>query len=168
MVLIRSYSKKKSNLRNVLLLLATVFFDRFHVLKFLPFPLAVTLPVLFFVVASQDYLIPIWIIFTIGVLNDLLSGSAVGQTTIPFLTVYIFIAHYRNILRGSDLGVQWIFLAGGVIIFTLTEWFLICLINQTCTSLWPALKLNGLSVLFYPIIFFLLKKLLKADMTHAT
>ncbi len=164
MVLIRSYTPKRSDLKNFLILAISILCDRFQVLRFLPINVEITPAILFFLLSRKENFIPIWLIFIIGILNDFLSGSPIGESTLAFLVFYMLVSRYQA-LRTADLAAQWIFFGGCTVIFTVVLWVLACLQNQGLLSLWPGLQTYGITVGLYPLLFFIFNRFSKRENT---
>ncbi|MEI8320911.1 MAG: rod shape-determining protein MreD [Alphaproteobacteria bacterium] len=160
MVLIRSYSEKTSHIKNSILLLISVFLDRFQGLRFLPIEIDITLAVLFFILMYSEESLPIWFVFFAGLLNDSLSGAPLGQSTFALLVFYMLIDQNKKFLTQSDLSIQWVYLGFCITVFELIVWFFSCLFSQTLLSIGPVFEASGKTFLVYPFIYLLLKKLI--------
>ena len=93
--------------------------------------------VYYWVIHRPD-LMPIWAIFLIGVVHDLLAGGPLGASSLVFLAVHAVIAAQRRVFAGASFFLIWTMflpLAGAAI---LLSWVLHCLVAETLIDPNPA------------------------------
>ncbi len=98
------------------------------------------------------HLMPIWLVFIIGIIQDLMSGSLVGMQAFILLTIFGFVLRQRRFFHGKNFGVVWwgFMLVG--IFAAILQWVFIIIIQQTWVSPSPVFFSYLISVAIFPIL----------------
>ena len=104
----------------------------------------------FFWVIHRPDLMPVWAIFLLGLVQDLLGGGVLGVSSAVFLAVYAVIATQRRVVAGGSIFFIWtIFLPVAFGAFLLS-WLIHCLMAWTLLDPQPAVFQYLTTVAVYP------------------
>jgi rod shape-determining protein MreD len=118
-----------------------------------PPPLLVFMPLYFWAMVRPDLMTPFWV-FTLGILQDLLSGGPPGVWAASFLGAYFLIDRQRDMLAGlSGIGAIAGF-AVSALAACFTAYVIVALYYWHVPPLAPMLVQLAMTVLFYiPAVF---------------
>ena len=111
-------------------------------------------------------LFPIYIIFSIGIIIDLLMGYPLGISSILFIIINWSIIGQRRFLMGVPYYILWFLFSIICIIFGGIQWGILGLINFEWSSYFPVLISTITSILLFPpiaVILILVHKLLPIE-----
>ena len=113
---------------------------------------ALGLIAVYFWLVHRPDLMPAWVVFVIGLVQDLLSGGALGVGVFVLLVVYATLAGQRGFFTRSSFFLIWLtFLPVAAGAFMLT-WLFNSLIADTALDPGPALFQYLTTVAFYPCV----------------
>lgn len=118
------------------------------------FPDIILIAIYYWAVYRPD-LLPFWMVFLIGLLQDLLSGDALGVSSLVFLAVYGAVVAQRRFFISRSFMMIWagfIVVAGGVVILS---WALHGLILGRAVHMGPAVFQYLTSIAAYPLLAWL-------------
>ena len=95
---------------------------------------------------SRPSLLPLWAVFTLGMLYDLLSGVPLGLYILVFLSVYGIVVSQRRFVIGKSFLVYWLGYGTIALGAAVQSWFV--------ASVWYASLLNIEAILFQYVISF--------------
>lgn len=133
---------------------ATVFVAM--VLMTLPLPLAIgvapNFAFLFIIIWSslQPRLMPVWLVFVLGALFDLISALPLGHMALLFTVTAGAVRMAEDRFEGHGLLVDWAFIALVLVLAALVSWQLCAFVGNP-TTLWPLLVQAGVTILAYPL-----------------
>lgn len=137
-------------LLTLLLLLLTLV--QTHIQKFgAVMPMFVLISVYYWAIYRPD-LMPMFLIFLLGILHDLLGGGLVGLQAFILLAAYGFVSRQRRFFHGKSFGVVWwgFMLVG--LFAAILQWGFVAGIERQLVSPWPVFFSYLLSVAFFPIV----------------
>lgn len=115
------------------------------------FPDIVLIAIYYWAVYRPD-LMPFWVVFLIGLLQDLLGGDALGVSSMIFLAVFWTVAAQQRFFMSRSFGVVWagfIVVGAGVV---LLSWGLHALILGRSVHIGPALFQYLTTIAAYPLL----------------
>jgi rod shape-determining protein MreD len=115
-----------------------------------------TVAVIFFWVLARPSLMPPASVFTIGFLQDILSGGPIGLWALTLLVVEFFSISERKLMFGQSYLINWLGFAPIVLIAVITVWTGACIFYGVLLSPVPVLVQGLLTALLYPIISWIL------------
>ena len=97
-------------------------------------------------------LMPMTLVFLLGLFQDMLSGAPLGLHSFLFLAGYALVASQRRFFQGTSFGIVWwgFMIVGAFVAFL--EWLLSSLIGQTFLSPSPVLFSYLFSMAAFPIL----------------
>lgn len=111
---------------------------------------ALPLVAVYYWCVHKPELMPIWIVFVLGLIQDVLSGGLIGVHAISLLCVYAFISWQRRVFTGAPFTLVWcVFIVVAGVALTL-EWLLHCLGLFVFLDPRPAFFQYLLTVAAYP------------------
>ena len=106
---------------------------------------------LFYWVIHRPDLVPVSLVFAIGVLHDMLTGTPIGAYAAVFLIVTWLIHSQRRFLGGKSFLLLW----GGFFVVSgfacLTEWTIVSLLAGAIMPLEPALFRSVFTAALFPL-----------------
>ena len=124
-------------------------------------PMLVLMSVYYWAIYRPD-LMPLSVVFLIGLTQDLLSGGPIGVQAVVLLICYWLVAVQRRFFHSKSFGVVWWgFMLLGMVA-ALLNWSLVALVERSALAPWPVLFSYALSIALFPFM----TKLLVA--THRT
>lgn len=106
--------------------------------------------------AYRPTLVPLWFVFTVGLLLDLLSGAPVGLNALVLVLVRWLVTDQRLFLMGQPFLIVWIGFLLVIAAAALCQWFLLGALNL----FWPPVQqvgvMIGLSAALFPVVSVLL------------
>jgi rod shape-determining protein MreD len=123
-----------------------------------PAPLSLIFKAPFFLMALYYWtifrpsLLPVWLVFLIGLLLDILSGLPLGLNAIIFIVCRIVILDQRRFLMSQSFFMNWLGFSILNSAYQVSQWLLFSLLALRWISfqdLWPPLVLG---ILFFPVI----------------
>ncbi len=115
------------------------------------FPDIVLIAVYYWAVHRPD-LMPFWVVFLIGLLQDLLGGDALGVSSMVYLAVFWTVAAQQRFFMSRSFGVIWagfIVIGAGVVVLS---WGLHALILGRQVQIGPALFQYLTTIAAYPLL----------------
>ncbi|MDJ0936983.1 MAG: rod shape-determining protein MreD [Kiloniellales bacterium] len=115
------------------------------------FPDIVLIAVYYWAVHRPD-LMPFWVVFLIGLLQDLLGGDALGVSSMIYLAVFWTVAAQQRFFMSRSFGVIWagfIVIGAGVVVLS---WGLHALILGRQVQIGPALFQYLTTIAAYPLL----------------
>ena len=115
------------------------------------FPDIVLIAVFYWAVHRPD-LMPFWVVFLIGLLQDLLGGDALGVSSMVYLAVFWTVAAQQRFFMSRSFGVIWagfIVIGAGVVVLS---WGLHALILGRQVQIGPALFQYLTTIAAYPLL----------------
>lgn len=109
-------------------------------------------------------LLPPGVVFGLGLLQDLLSGSAIGVTALIFVVVqWVGRTQGRFVVGKPFILLWWGFL---LVAFTaaIAEWLVFCLLNLVLTPIQPAILRACIAIALFPLFAALLMRVDRATM----
>lgn len=142
------------NLTPTLLLAALVFVGQ------LPFSLAGHASVTpYFVLMAVFYwgfhrpdLLPTYVVFIIGLMQDALEGEPFGVNAFVLIAVYWLVASQQRHFRGQPFLVVWAGFAAAALMAGILRWMLVSFLLGTTVAPWAAMLEFFLTVMFYPVL----------------
>lgn len=114
------------------------------------------LAVVFFWLLTRPSLMPPAAVFTIGLLQDGLSGGPIGLWTLTFLLVQAVTVSQRRRLLGEAAGFGWLVFAPVAFGAGAAAWLVACIFYGALLSPAPVFVQSVLTVLTYPIVAWIL------------
>ncbi len=143
--------------RNMAPLLLTLFLLLFslvqtHIYKFgAVMPMMVLISVYYWAIYRPD-LMPMMLVFLLGILHDLIGGGVVGMQAFILLAAYGFVSRQRRFFHGKSFGVVWWgFMLVGFFAATI-QWIFVLGFEQRWVSPWPVFFSYLLSVAIFPVL----------------
>ena len=124
-------------------------------------PFMALIAVYYWVVHKPD-LMPLWVIFMIGLFHDLLHGGYVGVGILALLLVQVIVDTQRRYFARASFHGLWVMFAvvGGVAIYFM--WLLNCILQGAILESGPALFQFLTTVAVYPLLAWIFAKVQKA------
>ena len=101
---------------------------------------------------NRPLLMPAYVVFAIGLLQDTLTGAPLGINALVFLVVYGGIVGQRRFLVGKSFAVIWLGFAIVAIGASLMNWFLVSLFHTTLVEADSLLFQYLLSLGVFPLL----------------
>ena len=122
-------------------------------------------PIFFWLVYAPQ-LMPLTVIFLIGVFKDLLTGAPVGSTSLVLIILSVILVTQADTLKRQVKTTLW----GCFAVFTLIYYFInYCVVSVIDLQL-PSLRINYISTLvlvtMYPVVVACLLQILKIPVRH--
>lgn len=120
-------------------------------------PLLPMIGIYFWAVYRPD-LMPMFAVFTIGIMCDFLSGLPVGVSVLTFLAVQAAAMAQRAFFIGKSFIIVWlgfVIVAAGAMSL---QWLLLSMLSGTFVDGRPALYQYGLTAAFFPFLAWLLTR----------
>jgi rod shape-determining protein MreD len=112
-------------------------------------------------------LMPAYLVFLIGLLNDILAGTLMGLSSIMFLVVYGIIASQRRFFVGKTFAVLWLGFAVVSVVASLVGWALVSIIETTIIDPRATFFQYLLTVGFFPLLAWMFLRWQKAFLKQA-
>ena len=100
-------------------------------------------------------LMPVWAVFLIGLLHDLLSAGAIGVGCFTLLGAYGVVATQRRFLVSFSVLLQWVSFAVLALAATLVVWLLTMIVMGLALNPAPLVYQYVLTVAVYPLLAWL-------------
>ncbi|WP_037493649.1 rod shape-determining protein MreD [Sneathiella glossodoripedis] len=100
----------------------------------------------------RPYLLPAPVVFLLGLIFDILTGTPMGLTSLMLLVVHGIAVTQRQVFVGKAFVLSWwgFFLIGaGIAVFS---WIVACVLELTIIPILPVFIQYGLTVLFFPLL----------------
>ena len=126
------------------------------------FPDIVLIAVYYWAVHRPD-LMPFWVVFLIGLLQDLLGGDALGVSSMIYLAVFWTVAAQQRFFMSRSFGVIWagfIVIGAGVVVLS---WGLHALILGRQVQIGPALFQYLTTIAAYPLLAWIFERATPPD-----
>lgn len=123
-----------------------------HIEKFgAVMPMLVLISVYYWAIYRPD-LMPMSMVFLLGILHDLIGGGMVGLQAFILLSAFGFVSRQRRFFHGKSFGVVWwgFMLVG--LFAAILQWGFMIFIEQRLISPWPVFFSYLLSVAIFPIL----------------
>ena len=112
---------------------------------------ALTLIPVYYWSLERPNLFPPVLAFELGLLQDLLSGSAIGGTALIFVVVQWVVRSQRRFLIGQPFVLVWWGFLPVALLAAVAEWVLFCTLNLVITPIEPAIFRAGIAVALFPL-----------------
>ena len=117
---------------------------------------ALTLVAVYYWAVHKPHLMPLWAVFLIGLVQDLLSGEPLGVAIIVLLCTHAFISWQRRVFLSASFGLVWcMFMLVAAAALTLM-WLLACLGLMAYVDPQPLMFQYLLTVAAYPFFAWLM------------
>lgn len=105
---------------------------------------------LYYWIVHRPDLVPVSLVFAIGVLHDMLTGTMIGAYAVVFLAVYWLVRSQQRVLSGKPFLLLWggFFIVSGFV--CVAEWTVISLAAGAIMPLEPALFRSLLTAALFP------------------
>lgn len=144
-----------------LVLLFGVILDGSRVFYLLPVTPLLTLSLIYYWSIYRPDLLPPWVIFSLGIFQDIMGCCFIGQSTFLYLCFYGFVLLQRRYLINLSFETVWIIFSLSCLVLIILEWFVVYLIGgyffNISSSLWTYL----FAIFSYPWVYLLLNTLRK-------
>ncbi len=100
----------------------------------------------------RPYLLPAPVVFFLGLIFDILTGTPMGLTSLMLLVVHGVAMTQRQVFVGKAFVLSWwgfLLIGAGISVFS---WLVACLLELTFIPILPVLVQFGLTVLFFPLL----------------
>ena len=97
-------------------------------------------------------LIPVWFVFVLGVVLDLMSGMPVGMSSFVLIFVRLIVTDQRLFLASQSFPAVWIGFVFVCVIANAFQWLFFGLIEGQWTGPLPVLAVIGLGSCIYPFL----------------
>lgn len=118
-------------------------------------PFLTLIGVYYWSVFKPEFL-PIWVVFILGVLQDILMGSPLGLMPLLLIVVQQFIFFQGRQFLERDFIFNWFVFVMLVIGFGIMSWGISSLYFRTLLDYWDVLGQILMTIAFYPVITWLL------------
>lgn len=112
-------------------------------------------------------LMPIWAVFLIGLIQDLLSAGPMGIGILSLLTVHGLVASQRRLFVGASMLLMWLAFALVAAAAMLTVWLLSSAYHGVMLEPGPAVFAYFLTVAFYPCLAWIFAQAQRAFLRQA-
>ena len=112
---------------------------------------ALALTAVYYWSLERPNLFPPAIAFELGLLQDLLTGSAIGVTALIFVAVQWVVRTQRRFLIGQPFVLVWWGFLLVALLAAVAEWLLFCLLNFVITPIEPAILRAGIAIALFPL-----------------
>lgn len=114
-------------------------------------PMLALISIYYWAIYRPD-LMPMLAIFLLGLLDDLMSGSAPGVSSFVYLICFALVGSQRRFFYAKGFGIVWWgFMLVGALMAAL-QWVVMCLLEQNLYSLLPSVFSYLMSLAFFPIM----------------
>ncbi len=114
---------------------------------------------IFYISLFIPKLLPIWAVFSVGIIYDLIVGLPFGISAILFIGMSITVKSQRKFLLGQNFNVIWLSFGTISLIFFTLEWWAISIFNWYLFNFLPSIVNAVLTALIFPFIVVLFHKL---------
>lgn len=112
--------------------------------------------------AQRPDLLPLSLVFLLGLFQDILTGGPLGVSALLLLSLRGLLGAQRRFVIGQTFFVEWGVFAAIAIAATLLEWLCISIISKSFLLISPALLQYIVTVIIYPAIAWLFTLCLRA------
>jgi len=114
-------------------------------------PMLVLISIYYWAIYRPD-LMPLLMIFLLGILQDLIGGGLIGLQAFILIAAFGFVSRQRRFFHGKSFGVVWwgFMLVG--LFAAILQWGFVIGIEQRWVSPWPVFFSYLLSVAIFPIL----------------
>jgi len=151
----KHFSLTRSTVRKgipVLTLLLGVVIDGMRGCYFLPISPFIVLTLIYYWTIYRPDLLPAWSLFAVGILQDIMGGCFLGQTTFLYLLLYGSVLLQRRYLINYSFNTIWGIFLGCCFSLAIIEWGCACILRGHLFALFPSLGTHCLSGFLYPWI----------------
>lgn len=151
--------KNEASLRGALPFLSVFFL---MLLVFLPLPFFanliphLTLIGVYYWSVFRPGLMPIWLVFIIGVLQDVLSGGPLGMTALLLIMVRLLVSLQGRKFLERDFLFSWLIFGFVAIVFGLCAWMLASFYNKMPSGTLESLGQVILTIAIFPPLYWML------------
>jgi rod shape-determining protein MreD len=128
---------------------------------------AFALMALFHWTVYRPDLLPLGVVFLLGILLDLLNGTPAGVSALTLLAARTLLLERRGLFVNRPFAVVW----GGFLVFAVAsfvfEWLIISLLHRTLLGIRPILFQTVLTVACFPVGSYLLASIHRAVLVRA-
>ena len=114
-----------------------------------------------FWVMQYPYAWPYWFACILGLLQDVLSGSAMGAQALLLMLLVFVVRRQTGRMNRQNFRMLWIEVAVMMALYMGALWLIMSWVSHTWLPLWPGVKEVVLSVLLYPLVHILLQPILR-------
>ncbi len=101
---------------------------------------------------TKPALLPVPVVFVIGLAFDIVSASVVGLHTFAFMIIVTVLRSQRRYLLGQAWPVLWVGFIGAILILSLLHALAYTLVSGSFPSLWLVLASIAIGALTYPLL----------------
>lgn len=134
--------------------------DQLNFFHFLPIQPNLSFLTLYFWSFFFNHYLSFTFVFFFGMFVDLIGGSFLGENTLCFILLYGSIVFYQE-HYSNELSLEWHMLWISIVGLTLFQIILLSLIHHRLVLSWGILVENGVSLMFYPCLKYVLQFLVK-------
>jgi len=116
-----------------------------------PTPLIPLLAVYFWTLYEPPA-IPAFSVFSIGLIQDLLTGATVGLWALTYLVVYAAVLSQRQFLIGRSFAATWVGFIAAACLAGLVAWAGVCLSHARLVGVGPLVLQIAVTALTYPLV----------------
>lgn len=123
-----------------------------HAPGFAPVAPMLVLASLYYWAIYRPQMMPLILVFALGLFHDILTGSPLGVNTLAYLAAYGLVAGQRRVFLGKSFGVVWwgfMLVAGAV---EALRWILVSALGGTILDPMPGFFAYVASVAVYPLL----------------
>lgn len=124
-------------------------------------PPLVLICLFYWVIHRPDLLRPL-VVFALGVLHDLISGSPLGVTSLYLILTYWLLITQRRFFLGRSFGMLWLGFALVAFGASAVQWLVFALMSAHLLDARPVLVHAALGVALFPLPTYLLQRLHRA------
>ncbi len=133
----------------ILLMLSSIhtYIDNFNAVM----PMLVLMSIYYWAIYCPN-LMPIWMVFIFGIVQDLMTGSLVGVQAFILIIIFAFLLRQRRFFHGKNFEIVWwgFMLVG--LFNAILQWLFVISIQQTWVSPLPVFFSYLISVAIFPIL----------------
>lgn len=110
-----------------------------------------------FFVSYSPAIWPLWFGFLIGLLQDLVRGTALGPQALLVMLLTLALRRRAGRLNRQNFRVLWLEVTVMTVLYLSALWLIMAWVNQVWMPLWPTIKSMIVTVLWYPVLHLLLQ-----------
>lgn len=154
--MIKGFQLKSANYAPHLLIVVTMVIlvgvDGYNFLRFLYIPPFLSLAALYYwcvhALRTPSYVL----VFSLGILLDILSGASIGQNALIFLLVHYGVSYQREWLR-TAFRREWVAFGGVLLGVAAIENAILYTLNGLTLCLWEVVWEGCITFIFYPFVY---------------
>lgn len=104
---------------------------------------------------------PLWFVFILGLLQDIMTSTALGSQAILLMLTCTMLARHARRVNRQNFRMVWIEIAVVSTIYMSLLWLIMSWVSKEWLPLWPVIKEIFFTILFYPLVHILLYPILR-------